>query len=89
MLSRHVDAIMHENILDRNILREQAKDTCTKQKSGNYSSRREFFLDDKRVMYRRQPYEHLVYHIKENHDQVFVAHPGVKRTRDFISLKYW
>jgi len=48
-------------------------------------------------MYRRQPHdkhqlvvpESLVHHIKENHDPVFVAHSGVKRTRDLISLKYW
>ena len=96
-LSRHVGAVMHEDILDRNnILREQAKDTCTKQKPGN-CSRRKFFLDDKGVMYRRQPHdkhqlvvpESLVLIIKENHYAVFVAHPGVKRTRDLISLKYW
>jgi hypothetical protein len=89
---------MHEGILDRNILREQTKDACTKQKPGNYSSKREFFLDNKGVMYRRQPHgkhqlvvpESLVHHIiKENHDPVFVAHPGVKRTRDLISLKHW
>ena len=82
-LSRHVGAIMHEDILDRNnILREQAKDTfCTKQKPGNYSSRREFFLDGKVVMYRRQPHvkhqlvvpESLVHRIiNENHDPVFL-----------------
>ena len=49
-------------------------------------------------MYRRQPHdkhqlvvpESLVHHIiKENHDPVFVAHSGVKMTRDLISLKYW
>jgi hypothetical protein len=72
-LSRHVGAVMHEDIRDRNnILRERAKDTfCTKQKPGNYSSRREFFLDDKGVIYRRQPHdkhqlvvpESLVHHI--------------------------
>jgi hypothetical protein len=34
--------------------------------------------------------ESLVHHIiKENHDPVFVPHPGVKRTHDLISLKYW
>ena len=96
-LIRHVGAVMHEDILDRNnILREQAKDTfCTKQKPGYYSSRREYFIDDKGVMYRRQPHgkhqlvvpESLVHHIiKENPDPVFAAHPGVKRTCDLISL---
>jgi len=53
--SRHVDTVIHENILDRcNILREQAKDIfCVKEKPGIYSSRCEFFLDDEGVMYRR------------------------------------
>ena len=99
-LSRHVGAVMEEVIVYRNIiLRDQAKETsCTKRKPGNYSSRREFFLDDKGVMYRRQPHdkhqlvvpESLVHHIiKENHDPVFVAHSGVKMTRDLISHKYW
>jgi len=27
--------------------------------------------------------------IKETHDPVFVAHPGVKRTEDLILLRYW
>jgi hypothetical protein len=27
--------------------------------------------------------------IKVNHDPVYVAHPGVKRTYDLISLNYW
>jgi transposase InsO family protein len=27
--------------------------------------------------------------IKENHDPVFVAHPGVKRTQGLILLRYW
>ena len=49
-------------------------------------------------MYRRQPTDRhqlvipktLVEKvIKENHNPVFVAHPGVKRTCDLISLNYW
>jgi hypothetical protein len=41
-LSQHINAVMHEDILDRNnILHEQEKDTfCIKHKPGNYSSRR-------------------------------------------------
>jgi len=90
MLSTHVGTVMHD-ILDRNnILREQEKDAfCVKQKPGIYSSRREFFLDYESVMYRRQTgNKHqlvvpktLIHHIiKVNHDPVYVAHPGVKRT---------
>ena len=40
-LSRHVGAVIHKDILDRNIFREQAKDAfCVKQKPGIYSSTR-------------------------------------------------
>jgi len=27
--------------------------------------------------------------IAENHNPIFVAHPGIKRTLELISLKYW
>jgi len=27
--------------------------------------------------------------IAENHNSIFVAHPGSKRTLELISLKYW
>jgi hypothetical protein len=90
MLSVDTSLVIHENILDRdNILREQAKDAfCVKQKPGIYSNRREFFLDDEGVMYRRQTGnkhqlvvpKNLIHHIKVNHEPVYVAHPGVKRT---------
>jgi len=99
-LSRHVGAVIHKDILDRNnILREQAKDAFSvKQNPGIYCSRREFFLDDEGVMYRRQTGnkhqlvvpKNLIHHIiKVNHDPVYVAHPGVKRTYDLVSLNYW
>jgi len=45
---------MHEGTQNKeNILREQAEDTGTKQKLGNYSSKHEFFLDDDGVIYGR------------------------------------
>ena len=32
----------------------------------------------------------LIHHIiKVNHDEVYVAHSGVKRIYDLISLNYW
>ena len=49
-------------------------------------------------MYRRRPQEkhqvvipkNLIQKVlKENHDQKYAAHPGIKRTYDMISLKYW
>ena len=49
-------------------------------------------------MYRRQPGDKhqivvprsLIYDvIRESHNPVYVAHPGVKRTHDLILLNYW
>jgi len=90
-LSRHVGAVMPEDSLDKErILIEQQNDEfCTKQEPGTYSSKREFFLDKDSVVYRRRPCDKhqvvvprsLIYDvIQENHNPVYVAHPGVKRT---------
>jgi len=98
-LSRHVGAVMHEGPLRKeNILREQADDTfCVKQNPGNYSSKREFFLDDDGAMYRRRTADkhQLVISktlvqdiIKESHDRIYAAHPGI-RTHDLLALNYW
>ena len=55
-------------------------------------------MDDEGVMYRRRPNakhqlvvpQALVYDvIKANHNPVFIAHPGMKRTFELISLGYW
>jgi len=99
-LSRHVGAVMNENSLDKErFLSEQQKDEfCTKQEPETYSSKREFFLDKDGVMYRRRPCDKhqvvvprsLIYDIiQENHNPIYLAHPGIKRTHDLILLKYW
>ena len=55
-------------------------------------------MDDDGILYKRRPNDNhqlvvpqsLIWEvIKENHDPVFVAHPGVKRTQDMILLRYW
>ena len=33
--------------------------------------------------------ETLVQVIKQNHEPMYVAHPGAKRTHDLIALHYW
>jgi hypothetical protein len=57
-----------------------------------------FFLDEEDVMYRHQsngkhqlvaPQTLVRNVIRQNHDLKFVAHPGVKRTHNLISLSYW
>jgi hypothetical protein len=54
-LSRHMGIVMDDGLPNKDvILREQRKDSfCNMQKPGNYSSQREYFLDDDCVMYRR------------------------------------
>jgi len=99
-LIRHAGAANQEGILDRNsILREQTKyNFCTRQKPGDYSNESEFFLDDEGILYRQKPQgkhelevpKTLVHHIiKENHDPMYIAHRGIKRTYDLTSLNYW
>jgi hypothetical protein len=61
-------------------------------------ARKNFFLDNDGILYKRRsngnhqlvvPQSLILEVIKENHDPVFVAHPGVKRTKDLILLRYW
>jgi len=91
---------MHKETLSKeNVLSEQRKDAfCSKQKIGNYAGKREFFLDDDGAIYRRRPADKhqlvipktLVQDIiKENHDKLYAAHPGVRRTHDLTALNYW
>jgi hypothetical protein len=90
-LSRHAGTVTVNNCLDKvNILQEQKKDAfCTKQTTGSYSSNSDFFLDNEGAMYRRQqngkhqlvvPETLIQEVIRENHDRIFVAHPGIQRT---------
>jgi hypothetical protein len=98
-LSRHVGPVMLEGNLNKEtVQREQEKDDfCVKHNPGAVSRNREFFRDDEGVIYRREPHKHQIVIprtliqrvIEENHNPKFVAHPGIKRTYDLISLKFW
>ena len=99
-LSRHVGTVIQGNPLDKeNVLREQAKDAfCTKQSPGTYRNKQEFFLDSNGILYKRKangkhqlivPETLISEVIKENHDPVYISHPGAKITYDLISLRYW
>jgi transposase InsO family protein len=99
-LSRHVGAVLPEGSLSKeSVKHEQEQDEfCMRQNPGALSRNREFFRDDDGVMYRRRPQgKHQVVVprsmvqrvLNQNHDQKYVAHPGVKRTHDLISLCYW
>ena len=99
-LSRHVGTVTLASTLGKDsIRREQNRDEfCTKTNPGTISRKREFFRDDEGVIYKRRsrgkhqivvPRALIQTVIRENHDPVFVAHPGIKRTYDLISLNYW
>ena len=98
-LSRHGTIIQGGTLDKEDVLREQVKDAfCLKQNPGTYESKKEFFLDDDGVLYKRRSSgdhqlivpETLVREvINQNHDPVYVAHQGTKRTHDLIALHYW
>jgi hypothetical protein len=99
-LSHHVGVVMNNGLPNKAvILREQKKDLfCNTLNPGNYSSKKEYFLDDDGLMYRQRPDRNhqlvvpkTIIHevIKANHNPVYVTHPGVKRTFNLISLGYW
>ena len=89
---RHVGTVTVNNCLDKvTILQEQKEGAfCTKQTTGSYSSKSDFFLDNESAMYRRQqngkhqlvvPETLIQEVIRENHDLTFVAQPGVENVQ--------
>ena len=99
-LSRHVGTVKYGAVLSKEIvLREQEKEVlCMKQTAGTYNSKREFFLDADGILYKRKSdgnhqllvSQTLVHDVmRQNHDPVYVAHPGIERTNSLIALRYW
>ena len=99
-LSRHVGTFTVNNRLDNAIiLKEQKKGAFRrKQNTGSCSSNSDIFLDKEGAMYRRQqnrkhqllvPETLIQEVIRENHDPIFVAHPGIQRSYRLVSLNCW
>jgi hypothetical protein len=99
-LSRHVGLVEETHLMSKKVMmKEQKRDLfCKKQVQNRLTANSEYFLDMDRVLYRRvkgkQPKlvvpQTLIHEvIAENHNPIFVAHPGSKRTLELISLKYW
>jgi len=99
-LSIHVGTIWSDiKLSPEELPDEQHKDEfCKGLNSGSYSSRLEFFYDDEGLIYRRQRYKKhqlLVPRafvkrvMRENHDPIYAAHPGVKRTCELLALNFW
>jgi hypothetical protein len=98
-LSRHVGTVTRESILDKEtVLQEQLRDAfCNKQIPGSYSGKSDF-LDDEKDLYRRRrngnhqlvvPEVLIQDVVRENHDVVYCAHPGIQRAYNFIALNHW
>jgi len=99
-LSRHVGLVEGTQLMSKALmLREQRKDLfCKQQIQNRLNTSGEYFLDMEGVLYRRGkdkqpklvvPQSLIQDVIDENHNPIFVAHPGNKRTFELIFLKYW
>ena len=96
-LSRHVGTVMLNSCLDKaTVLQGQKKDAfCLKQAPSSHSTKSECFLYDDGAMYRRQqngnhqlvvPKTLIHEIIRRNHSPIFVAHPGIQRNYNLVSL---
>jgi hypothetical protein len=81
------------------VVEEQKTDKfCKSLRPGKLNSRSEHFYDEDGALYRRQKHgEHQLVIpkslawsvISNNHDPIYAAHPGRKRTFDTIKLCHW
>jgi hypothetical protein len=99
-LSRHVGLVEETHSISQQLMmKEQKKDLfCKEQVQNRLRTKGEYFFDVDGILYRRvkgkQPKlvvsQSLIQEvIDENHNPIFVANPGSKRTLELISLKYW
>jgi hypothetical protein len=79
-------------------LKNRKKIFSVSQEQKGETQNREFFVDDEGALYRVVrghspqlviPQSLIQEVISENHDPIFIGHPGSKRTLELISLKYW
>jgi hypothetical protein len=99
-LSRHVGLVKKIQLMRKELMiREQPKVSfCKEQVQNRLTANGEYFLDMDGVLYRRMkgkqpklvvPQSLIQDVIAENHNPIFVAHPGNQRIFELISLKYW
>ena len=99
-LSRHVGLVEDTQLMSKELmLREQKKDLfCKQQIQDRLNTTGEYFLEMDGVLYRRMkgkqpklvvPQSLVQDVIAENHNPIFVAHPGNKKTFELIFLRYW
>lgn len=99
-LSRHVQAVTSDGALTKErVVNEQKTDKfCKSLRPGKINSKSEFFYDADGAIYRRQKEgeNQLVIPrclvrdvISTNHDPIYAAHPGRKRTFEIVRLRHW
>ena len=99
-MGRNVGAIRQTiGLRPEEIAREQARDPFLQRLNlGTHTDKGEFYLDEQGLIYIRKsddqsqllvPLALVNEVIRENHSPVFAAHPGIRRTRDLIALKFW
>jgi hypothetical protein len=99
-LSRQIGLVNEPKTLSKErIISEQKEDAfCEGRVPNRPSVNNEFFLDLDGALYKRTkghppklvaPQSLVQEIISENLYPIFVAHPGIKRTLELISLKYW
>jgi hypothetical protein len=99
VLSRHVGLVEEAQLMNTELMiREQEKDSfCKELVQNRLTANGEYFLDRDGALYRsvkgKQPKlvvpQSLIQDvIAENHNPIFVAHLGGKRTFELISHKY-
>jgi transposase InsO family protein len=99
-LSRQVQAVTAKDPLtkDRVVEEQKADEFCKSLRPGKVNSRSEYFYDADGAIYRRQSEgEHQLVIpkglarevINTNHDPIYAAHPGRKRTFEVVRLRHW
>jgi len=99
-LSLHVGTILQNEDLNPGLFcLEQGKEGfCQSLRPSTYPDKSEYFLDEAGLIYRRRPDDRnqllvpkaLINDvIWQNHEPVFIGHPGIKRTCDLIALSFW
>jgi len=99
-LSRHVQAITNEKFHSKDLVRvEQKRDKfCSTLQAWKPKGRSEYFYDEEGVIYRRLkngehqlvvPRKLVREVIALNHEPIFAAHPGRKRTLEILCIRYY
>jgi transposase InsO family protein len=99
-LSRHVQTVTTERSLTKDQVRAEQKvdKYCNTLEVGKQKGRSEYFYDEEGVIYRRRMNgEHQLVVPKNlirdvialNHDPIFAAHPGRKRTLEILCIRYY